>query len=158
SNIKLVMLASLAVGLAGIGALGLHPSAHGIRATPPADELKSATDGEKPKLDQQGDPLPAGALARLGTVRLRHGHTVNDVYFMPDGKSLLTVAEDGTVRLWDLAGRELRRFKLPNQPTGVPGGGFGAVVIAGGGGMAIGYSGIPSVSLSADCKLLATQG
>jgi RNA polymerase sigma factor (sigma-70 family) len=163
SNIKLAMVSSLAVVLVGLGALGLRPVAHGGRPTPSADEPKSAAAGEKPNLDQQGDPLPAGALARLGTTRLRHGQTVNVVRFMPDGKSLITVAQDGAVRRWDVAtGKELRRFSLSNQPTGVPSGGFGGVVMVGGGfgggGMAIGYSGMPRVALSADCALLAAQG
>ena len=61
-----------------------------------------------------GDSLPASALARLGTTRLRHGGDVIFVAFGPDGKTLITAAQDDTIRLWDLtACKEIRRFTLP---------------------------------------------
>lgn len=65
-----------------------------------------------PKLDPHGDPLPAGAVTRYGTVRLRHGTDVNGIGFTPDGKRLCTVsATDDTVRLWDPAtGKEVGRL------------------------------------------------
>jgi WD40 repeat protein len=62
------------------------------------------------KTDQYGDPLPEGALARLGTVRLRHQH-VHQVLFAADGKSLYSLGGDYTIRHWDAgSGRELRRI------------------------------------------------
>src|SRR5271165_961416 len=63
-----------------------------------------------PLADRYGDPLPPGALARLGTARLRAGTTIMAVAFSPDGRSLLTVGQDdGRIILWDVAtGKRLR--------------------------------------------------
>jgi RNA polymerase sigma factor (sigma-70 family) len=75
-----------------------------------------------PRRDGLGDLLPPGALARLGTERFRHTHTVRSVAYSPDGKLLVSASWDRTVRLWEVAtGKELRRFP-------VPGGGSGAAV------------------------------
>jgi WD40 repeat protein/beta-lactamase regulating signal transducer with metallopeptidase domain len=78
----------------------------------PADA--GTEDKAKATTDPHGDPLPAGALARLGTTRLRHGGDVTFVAFGPGGKTLITAGQDNTVRLWDLTdGKELRRFAKP---------------------------------------------
>src|SRR5262249_32763791 len=73
--------------------------------------------------DPQGDPLPVGALARLGTTRLRHGAEVTFVAFGADGKTLVTASPDSTIRLWDLTKRtEIRRFTRPRPVATRPGG------------------------------------
>lgn len=57
------------------------------------------------------DPLPRGALARLGSPRLRHGGTIRALAFSLDGKSLASASHDRTVSVWDAAtGQERLRL------------------------------------------------
>jgi len=79
-----------------------------------ADEAKRATKGQdrqEPKGEKQtrsdryGDPLPNGALARLGTLRQRAADT--DVAVTADGKEVVTVGPELTVRRFDARTGEL---------------------------------------------------
>lgn len=54
--------------------------------------------------------LPAGAVARLGSTRLRHAAPVTCVAFAPDGKTLVSGGQDGAVRVWDVASGEQKTF------------------------------------------------
>jgi WD40 repeat protein len=64
-----------------------------------------------PRLDTYGDPLPEGAVARLGTTRLRPGGLVSALAFTPDGKQLVTANHVTGVHVWDTAtGKELRAW------------------------------------------------
>lgn len=105
--------------------------------------------------DLYGDPLPAGALARLGTTRLRHGETADLVAFLPGGKSLLTMSGDCVVRVWDLeTGKLQRQFKTRNDNNQMRN--FG-VAFVGGAAMAF-NSGIQGgTAISADGKTLAVR-
>jgi RNA polymerase sigma factor (sigma-70 family) len=61
----------------------------------------------------ESESLPAGAVARLGTTRLRPGGRVEFLSFSPDGKQLFSWSENqsapGRASIWDTAtGKELR--------------------------------------------------
>jgi WD40 repeat protein len=78
------------------------------------------------RTDIHGDPLPPGARARLGTLRLWHGSAVTRLTFAPDSKTFFT-----GVRQWDAeTGREIRSLSKAEP--------------------------FKAFAYSADCKLLAT--
>src|SRR5207244_7747950 len=62
-----------------------------------------------------GDPLPEGAMARLGAPRFRHEGRASRLAFTPNGKSLVGYTNSG-VLVWDAAtGKE--RYRLPARIT-----------------------------------------
>lgn len=72
---------------------------------------------QQSRLDLYGDPLPPGAIARLGTVRWRHGSSVLCLGFSPDGKTIATGSYDRTIRLWQLpTGKEILRLAVLEGP------------------------------------------
>ncbi len=74
-----------------------------------ADEPVKAK-GEKPSVDANGNPLPEGAVARLGSISWRHGSSIINSAQSPDGKLLATVSNNSVV-VWDLAtGRRVHKF------------------------------------------------
>ena len=75
----------------------------------------TAKPSDQPRSDLYGDPLPAGALRRLGTVRFRQEY-VHDMAFMPDGKSLV-VESPGRLVQWDVATAKPLRI-IPTSPSG----------------------------------------
>jgi RNA polymerase sigma factor (sigma-70 family) len=102
--------------LTGLVLLVLTASAGIAVQAPPVETLASAPRPEAvqrtaPQAEAPRDPLPPDALARLGTVRLRHTGRVWSVAVTPDGKVAVSGGWDGTVRIWDVAtGKELRRL------------------------------------------------
>jgi WD40 repeat protein len=78
-------------------------------ASPSAAQEPKAPDRQPAAVDLYGDPLPAGARARLGTVRFRLADFMNAAALSPDGK-LLAVSNQ-MIALFDAAtGKEVRRL------------------------------------------------
>jgi WD40 repeat protein len=72
-----------------------------------------------PRTDTYGDPLPAGALRRLGTVRFRQQY-VHDMAFTPDGKTLVVAGADYIVQ-WDVSsGKPLRTIPISREGDRYP--------------------------------------
>jgi RNA polymerase sigma factor (sigma-70 family) len=122
-----VLLALLVVAALSLGGWAL--------SRPPAEPPASPEEGGRPgaaadpgapakgadpaqaRADLHGDPLPTGALARLGTMRLRHNLGVSSIVFTRDGKGLLTAGGDNLPRLWDAAtGQMVRKFTAIPPP------------------------------------------
>jgi WD40 repeat protein len=127
----------------GLALLGLAINAHLVPGVDKPANQSHRGDGGRFRTDCYGDPLPRGALVRMGTIRFRHEDSVHSLCFSPDGKTVATSA-GRLVRLWDVARRqEVRTFKIPqgkNEPVFIYGVTFspnGKLLAAGSGG----YSG-----------------
>ncbi len=76
---------------------------------PAADQPPKGDEAKKPRTDLYGDPLPEGAIARLGTLRLRHPGVIA-VAFSPDGEKVAS-AGGRTIQIWETAsGKQLLQF------------------------------------------------
>src|SRR5262245_22473753 len=92
-----------------------HAARNGEAPQPPA---------ARPRADLFGDPLPPGALARLGTVRFRPGLALALVAFSADDRLLATATQNteaddnlSSLCLWDRAtGKRLRQFGVRKTP------------------------------------------
>jgi WD40 repeat protein len=121
SRLKTVTAAVLLLGAAVGGGLLAHQA------------WASREDGEKPavceakpddgkpaeakpaRADRYGDPLPDGAVTRLGTVRWRHSGAAEALVFSPDGKTLASICW-GDLLLWDTATGKVLRQLHPATP------------------------------------------
>ena len=88
-----------------------------IASTRSAEEEKPPAE-PKPaaRTDLYGDPLPPGAVARMGSVRLRLGPLCRQILFSADSKELISVGSDGVIRFWDPEnGKEIRNLKVEER-------------------------------------------
>ncbi len=105
-KIAFALFVALAVAGTGTGmALHLGGSDGAPRPTAQSSAPHPANAGRTPAAlkDAYGDALPAGSLARFGSTRLRHQHTISALAYSRDGTKLASASWDGSVRLWDTA-------------------------------------------------------
>src|SRR4051812_5313032 len=87
------------------------------RMTPDASPAKCAGPHATEAKAGNGDvlALPPGAIARLGSSRMRHGAWVKDIAYSPNGKRLASVGYDDAVQGWDAeTGQPLFAVKRPD--------------------------------------------
>jgi RNA polymerase sigma factor (sigma-70 family) len=97
----------LGLGLLGAGMGLLGPQ---VAAPPPgAKPIERPSPAVAARKDLHGDPLPPGALARLGTVRLRAPDS--HLAVTADGKEIVAVGSDLSVRRFDARTGELRGIR-----------------------------------------------
>lgn len=109
-----------AVGVLAAGVVSamvfLNP---GASDPPPASKADARPEAKADAVVTR-DNLPDGAVARIGSPRLRHAGDVVAAAFSPDGRLLATVspaARDKSVRVWDLAdGTEKHRIPIAVNP------------------------------------------
>ena len=72
----------------------------------------------EPKRDRYGDPLPEGAVMRLGSLRLRNEAPILTAAFTPDGKTL-AACDANSISFWDAAtGKMARARRTQNRQSG----------------------------------------
>jgi RNA polymerase sigma factor (sigma-70 family) len=117
SKVKTATALLLAVGLLATAA---GTQIHRAFADPPAREAAppqaakpDQTPATKPeKADAPADPLPEGAVLRLGTTRLRPGGSIRHLVISPDGTKV-AASSGSDLSIWDTrTGSLLRRVDL----------------------------------------------
>jgi WD40 repeat protein len=106
-RLRALLAALLVVGLTGLGG--------GLLWSRPGQGDGDKGGGERaaavPGKDRHGDPLPKGAVARLGTVRFRHPTSQLVGIAAADSKTLVSVGWDNRVCFWEVeTGKLIRRF------------------------------------------------
>jgi WD40 repeat protein len=85
------------------------------RSEPPTTQVKKADEAKKPRTDRYGDPLPEGAIARLGAARFYFADPIDFLAYSPDGTKLVVGSwrlAKSPPQLWDaVSGREIWRFQ-----------------------------------------------
>ena len=117
--------------------------------------LPAADSDEKGKQDLYGDPVPPGAVARLGTIRFRHA--ASSAAYSPDGKLLAVGGADNEIWLFDAAtGKEVRHWTAHQarsyNPPRDPKSAFDALVNS------TGKGNVTCIAFAPDSKVLASGG
>ncbi len=117
--LKGMMMSKFKYGLALVLMLGVLGGGAGLAALhktqAPENESEASATARVPKHEPEAsateEPLPAGAVARLGTLRFRHNESLNYIGVGVDDTSILSAAGT-TVYVWNrVTGKERQHFK-----------------------------------------------
>ncbi|WP_425397338.1 WD40 repeat domain-containing protein [Aeoliella sp.] len=75
----------------------------------------AAERASSPALDSLGDPLPDGAILRMGTQRFRHPSSVTQLALSPDGDKVMSIGSDELIAWNRSTGKELWRTGMPRN-------------------------------------------
>jgi WD40 repeat protein len=73
-----------------------------------------AAEPDKPRLDVLGEPLPAEAVQRLGSLSFRIDTNADSAALSPDGKTIAVIGNTGLMLLDSRTGKEVKRFNNPD--------------------------------------------
>lgn len=122
-KLKTIFLASFLLIAAGLGAslpLLNGPNTEAPAVPPPAEAPARAKD--EPRRDLYGDPLPPGAIARLGTLRFRIPDEVQSLALAPDGKTLAVSTHAELFFLDAASGKRIRQRLMAEGPVAIAAG------------------------------------
>jgi RNA polymerase sigma factor (sigma-70 family) len=116
-----------AVGLAVVGLIGASVGIAAVAGRDASATRENAVSSKEPAIraaavDRYGDPLPKGAIARLGTIRFRFQGQGGRTFLTPDGKALITASAGGRADVWDIATGRLLRSIAANEALLAPDG------------------------------------
>jgi RNA polymerase sigma factor (sigma-70 family) len=116
-KLKIGLALGLLLGIAAGGVAMLTPREPmtPLPQTQRPSEPPKAEEKAVLRVDRYGDPLPPGAVARMGSVQLRHLRA--HIAFTADGKTVISGGPDGRICFWDVAtGRLLREKHVRRLP------------------------------------------
>ena len=115
-KLKIGLALGLLLGIAAGGVAMLAPQTP-IAASPQAErpaDPPQAEDKSARRMDRYGDPLPEGAVARLGTLRFRVPGEIVALAFAPDGKSVAIASNRGLFLMDPGSGKRIKQLSLPD--------------------------------------------
>jgi RNA polymerase sigma factor (sigma-70 family) len=106
---RLKIAAAVILAASLVGGVGLAVGERQQERPIPTTDI-AKREAAKPRLDAYGDPLPDGAIRRLGTLRFRQGGgQINRLLLSRDGKTLVSKCfyGDPTIRVWEFPAGKL---------------------------------------------------
>src|SRR5262249_54729783 len=104
---RLLTMSGALLTVVVIGGVGLLAGLSARETRPEA--AAPVEEPEKSRVDRQGDPLPPGVVARLGTQRYRTGDNgLHGVGFLADSKTIVSVTQEAHVlQFWEASSGKL---------------------------------------------------